>query len=897
MSIRNLESLFRPKSVALIGGTDNTRSVSGLVTRNLVDGGFSGSLFMVNLRHDEVLGYPVYRRVGDLPQVPELGVIAIPPKAVPGVVRELGAAGAKAAVVISAGFAELGTDEGRALQQAALDAARPYNLRLLGPNCVGMLAPHRGINASFSHLPAQPGKLACVSQSGAILTAMLDWAEANRIGFSAMVSLGNAADIDAGDLLDYLALDAQTHAILLYVEGVRSARKFMSAARVAARSKHVIVVKSGRHPGGARAAASHTAALAGADDVTHAAFRRAGMLRVRSLEELFDAAEVLSMSRRPRGNRAAVLTNGGGVGVLAADALQDEGAQLAELGEDTVKALDGVLPSTWSRGNPVDIIGDASPERYAAAMAPLQSDPGVDVLLALNAPTALASSRDAAVAVADQASAAGIKTGPVLVTSWIGEHEGAKARELLAERRIPSYATPDKAVRAFMYLDRFRRNQESLMETPPSIPEDFTPDRAAAQAIVRRALDAGREWLDEIDAKALLRAYEIPAVASRRVATAAEAGEAACAIGEAVAIKVLSPDILHKSEVGGVLLEVDPANAERAAGAMLERLRREHPQARIEGLSVQAMVERRDAWELLAGIGTDPVFGPFVVFGEGGEAVELIEDRSIGLPPLNMHLANDLVERTRIDRRLRGYRHREAADREALCFALVKLAQLVADMGEVTELDINPLIASPKGVVALDARVRLRPFHRHPAERLAIRPYPSELESTVRAKDGEVFDIRPIRPDDEPRLQALFKRLTPEEIRFRFMGPVRVLTHHQAARFAQLDYDREMALALVDRSDGAIHGVVRISTDPDRTEAEYAILVVHDIAGRGLGTQLMQRIIDYSRAQGLQRLTGHVLADNTAMLDLCRRLGFSRRTDPEERGVVEVQLDLNGGDQ
>lgn len=888
MSIRNLESLFQPASVALVGGTENMASVGGVLTRNLLEGGFEGPRYIVNHHRDRVRGARAWKRVGDLPEAPELAVIAIPPRGVPEVVDELCRIGTRAAVVISAGFAELGTRAGRRLQKRILEASRPGLLRVLGPNSVGMVAPHCGLNASFAHLQPRPGKLACVSQSGAVLTAMLDWAESHGIGFSAMVSLGNAADVDAGDLLDYLALDKNTSAILLYIEGLSEARKFMSAARSAARAKPVIVVKSGRHAASARAAASHTAALAGGDDVFSAALRRAGLLRVDALEELFEAAEYLSMARIPEGRRMAVLTNGGGVGVIAADALVEAGAELAELSEDTLSALDEVLPPTWSRANPVDIIGDAPPERYAQALAPLQDDPGVDGILALNAPTAMASSQDAARALADAAD----RDRPALVTAWIGEHEAAAARSFFAGRRIPSYAMPEQAVRALMYGLRFRRNQEILLETPPSQPEDFTPDTEAARALIRHALEAGRDWLDESESRRLLDAYDIPGVMAWRVSGPAQAAAVAREHGRPVAVKVLSPQIVHKSEAGAVMLDVEPDQVEAVATAALERLERTHPDAEITGLSVQAMVDRENAWELFAGIVCDRLFGPVIVFGEGGVAVEVIGDRAIGLPPLNMHLADDMVSRTRIDRRLRGFRHRPAADREALCFTLVKLGRIAADLPEVVELDINPLVTSPTGVVALDARVRLEAVDDPDVRRLPIRPYPAELETTVETVDGETFRIRPVRPEDEPALVALFRRLTPEEIRYRFLGPVKVLTHHQAARFVQLDYDREMALVLLDPNGEDIQGVVRISADPDNVEAEYAILVARQLAGRGLGTQLMERMIDYARQRGLERLVGRVLADNQNMLDICRRLGFECHHDPEEPSVVEVVLDL-----
>lgn len=890
MSIVNLEALFTPRSVALVGGTDSPASVGGVLTQNLLAETFGGELYIVNHRRDEVRGRPAYASVSDLPHPPDLGVLAIPAPAVPTVIRELGEAGARAAVVISAGFEELGTEAGRTLNQEMLDAARPHGLRILGPNCVGMIAPHAGMNASFAHLAARPGGLACVSQSGAILTAMLDWAESQEIGFSAMVSLGNAADVDAGDMLDYLALDPETSAILLYLEGLQNARKFASAARAAARSKPVIVVKSGRHESGAAAAASHTAALAGADEVFDAVFRRTGVVRVRSLDQLFDAAEVLSMARPPRGRRVAILTNGGGVGVLAADALLDEGAEMAQLSDATLAALDEILPVTWSRSNPVDIIGDASPERYTGAMGPLIADDGVDVILALNSPTALASSRGAAEAVADASPG---PDGPVLVTSWIGEHDAAEARTLLARRGIPSYGMPEQAVRAFMYLDRFRRSQEVLLETPPSVPEAFTPDREAATEVLDRALAEDREWLDEIDSKRLLEAYGVPTVPSFRVETAVQAGEKAREIGRPVAIKVLSPDIVHKSEAGAVLLEVEPRDAEAVASSALERIGRDHPDARITGLSVQPMVDRRNAWELLAGITTDPLFGPIVLFGEGGTAVEVIRDRAIGLPPLNMHLADRLVSRTRIDRRLRGFRHRAAVDREALCFALVKLAQLAADRAEVRELDVNPLIASPEGVVALDARVRVRPGDRAAADRLTIRPYPGELEGTLQARDGETFRLRPLRPEDESAVAALFDGLTREEIRQVFRGaPPRALDHPRIARLVQLDYDREMAWALLPPDDPVFQGLVRVRVHPDLRHAEFAVLVAREVAGRGLGTQLVERAIDYARSRGLRWMAGNVLPDNETMLDLCRRLGFVEADDAGDPSVIRMILDL-----
>lgn len=887
MSIRNLDALFRPASIALIGGSDKADTVGGVMARNLLGGDFEsahgGTVWIVNKRHDAVLGRRCYRRVTELPGAPDLVIIATPPATLPKLIRECGERGARAAVIITAGFAELG-ERGERLQRELLAAAQPFGMRIVGPNCLGVLAPAMGINGSFAHVGARKGGLAFFSQSGAILTSMLDWADTRGVGFSSLLSLGNMADVDIGDLLDYYAIDRETRAVLLYAEGLNDARKFMSAARGCARTKPVIVVKSGRHPAGAQAASSHTAALAGADDVFDAAFRRAGMLRVKTLEELFDAAEVLATTRPPEGRRVAVLSNGGGVGVMAADALLDEGAKLAQLAPQTIAALDRVLPASWSKANPVDIIGDAPPDRYASALEALRADPGIDVVLVIHCPTAMTSSEAAAEAVIAQSR----KPGPPLITAWLGGRDAANARNRFTESGIPAYATPEQAIRAFMYLFRYRRNQELLMQTPPSLPESPAPDTEKVRAIVRRALDAGGEWLDEIDAKAVLQAYCIPVVESERVANAREAGERAKRFNAPVAIKLLSPDVVHKSEAGAVTLNVDPADAERVTTHMLNRLKEKMPDARIEGISVQAMADRRDAWEVFAGIATDAVFGPVVLFGEGGEAVEVVSDRAIGLPPLNVHLAMQMIKRTRINRRLKGFRSRPPVDREAMARALVHLAQLAADVPEIVELDANPILVSPRGVVALDARVRIAPAASSGAQRLCIRPYPKELETAFELHDGRRMLLRPIRPEDEPALQRVFDRMTPEERRNRFLGPMKVLSHAQAARYSQLDYDRDMAFALVD--DGEIHAIARLSADPDNVSAEYAILVLKHLAGQGVGTRLMRHLIDYARKRGIGEIYGEVLAENRAMLAVCRKLGFGIRRHPDEPGVVSVVL-------
>lgn len=893
MTIRNLDALFRPQSIAVIGGSEKERSVGGVLARNLLEAGFeqhyNGKLWIVNKGHDKVLGRRSYRRVQDLPAAPDLAIIATPADTVPKLVKDLGKCGTRAAVIITAGFSELG-DKGRRQQDKILTAAEPHLMRVVGPNCLGVLVPGRGINGSFAHLGARKGGLAFISQSGAIVTSMLDWADTRGVGFSAMISLGNMADVDIGDLLDYFAIDPDTHAVLLYAEGIRNARKFMSAARGCARVKPVIVVKSGRHPAGAEAASSHTAALAGADDVYDAAFRRAGMLRVTTLEELFDAAEVLATTRPPAGSRVAIVSNGGGIGVMAADALLDEGARLAEFSQETVDALDTALPAHAATANPVDLIGDATPERYAAALKSVRADTGVDVVLAMHCPTAITSSEAAAEAVIDNSNC----EGPPVIAAWLGGRDAATARNRFTAAGIPAYATPEQAIRAFMYLVRYRRNQDLLMQTPPSLPDEGAPDVETARRIVRAALDRGREWLDEVEAKRVLDAYRIPVIASEKVATAVAAGEAARKIAKPVALKILSPDIVHKSDVGAVLLNVDPDNAERAAGEMLERIRKRFPDADIAGISVQAMAERENAWETFVGVATDPVFGPVVLFGEGGEAVEVVSDRAIGLPPLNVHLAEQMIARTRIDKLLRGFRSRPATDRHALALTLVRVGQLAADIPEIQELDANPVLVAPHGVMALDARLRVARTSYSRGERLCIRPYPKELETLFELPDGRKMLLRPIRPEDEPALQRAFDRMTPEERRNRFLGPMKVLSHAQAARYSQLDYDRDMAFALVEQKAGAdeIHAIARLSADPDNVSAEYAILVLKHLAGQGVGKRLMQHLIEYAKRHGIGEIYGTVLSENTPMLKVCRNLGFRLQREADEPALVHVSLKL-----
>ncbi len=895
MPTRNLDKLFAPRSVAVIGASGDKGSVGHVILRNLLAGGFTGPIMPVNPHRKTIAGVSVYADIDALPQTPDLAVICTPPEAVPTVIDQTGKRGIKAAIVVTAGLSRIQSEAGESLQEAMLDAARRHGMRLLGPNCLGLMVPRIGLNASFAHLPALAGKIAFVSQSGALGTAVLDWARARGIGFSAFVSLGDMADLGFGDMLDYLGSDPETRAILLYIEAIRHRRNFMSAARAAARNKPVLVVKAGRSTEGKRAAQSHTGALAGADGVYDAAIRRAGMLRVFSVEELFAAVETLARIRRPRGDRLAILTNGGGIGVMAADRLIEEGGRLAELSAETMAALDAKLPATWSRGNPVDIVGDAPGNRYTDACRILAHAPEADALLVMHAPTAVADSTGAARAVIDALHDEQI---PIL-TSWVGGETVAAGRALFSQEGFPTFDAPETAVRAFMHLIRYRRNQDMLMETPPSIPAEFTPSVAAARLIVEEALarapGAEGVMLDEPQSKAVLAAYGIPTVKTHVVRTPAEAAAKARAIGFPVALKILAEGITHKSDVGGVDLFLGSMETvERAAKTMLRTVATRAPAGRILGFTVQAMVVRPGSVEAIIGAAIDPVFGPVILFGQGGIAVETIMDREIALPPLNMPLARELISRTRISRLMRGGRGQPGVDMDSLCLTLVRVSQMIVDIPEIMEMDVNPLLIDATGVLALDARIRIAAYGPDGAGRLAIRPYPKGLEETFALRSGRRVLLRPIRPEDEPEHYNFIAKLTPQDIRFRFFGMVRELPHSEMARFTQIDYDREMAfIATAADPDGKWEtlGVVRTATDPDNERAEFAIVVRSDLGAQGLGHRLLEKMIDYCRARGTRRIVGQIMIDNARMRDLARNLGFTEKLMGSE-GVVETTLEL-----
>ncbi len=896
MSIRNLDYLLKPKSVALIGATPKPGSVGAVLARNLFHAGFAGPIMPVNPKYPAIEGVFAYPDVASLPAIPDLAVICTPPDTVPGIVAALGARGCKAAIVISAGFGESGNAHGKALEQAMLAAARPYLMRIVGPNCLGAMAPAIGLNATFAHVAPLAGDLAFVTQSGAMATAIVDWAAPRKIGFSHLVSLGDMSDVDFGDMLDWLATDGKTRAILLYIEAVTHARKFMSAARAAARLKPVIVIKAGRHAEAAKAAASHTGALAGADAVYDAAFRRAGMLRVFDIDELFDAVATVAAPSLPvgTGDRLAILTNGGGLGVLATDTLIDLHGHLADLDDETKKKLDAVLPKTWSHGNPVDIIGDADGARYRAALETLLEAPGIDAVLALNCPTAIASSVEAAEAIVAGAKGARM---PVLA-SWLGGTQTAlDARARFADARIPSYDTPDKAVRGFMHLVRYRQAQQNLMEVPDAAPDNLAPDPAAARAIVDQALAVEQSWLTDPQVRGVLAGYGFALPRGETVADTASAVLAAIRIGGRVALKIVSPQILHKSDVGGVALNLDgPRAVELAATAMLERVKAKMPDAVVTGFLVQEMVHRPHAHELILGASEDRQFGPAILFGQGGVSVEVVGDTAMALPPLNVKLARELIGATRIARLLRGYRDRPPVDLAAVELALVRLSQLVCDLDSVAEIDINPLLVDASGAIVLDARIRVRkPGTAVHAARLAIEPYPSALVETIELDGYGPVRLRPIRPEDAPLIDTLLEKMSSEDRRMRFFAPVTRLARPQLARLTQIDYDREMAFVCerpdAGKDDGLL-GVVRLAADPDRMQAEYAIALRFDAKGIGLGRRLMVRILDYAKSRQIGEIYGEILRENHKMVELCNSLGFTVKSVPDQLDMVHASLKL-----
>lgn len=890
-----LSRILSARSIAVIGASNQQDSVGSVIFRNLLAMGYEGELFAVNPKYRKVHGRKSHPDIGSIGRNVDLAVIATPAASVPGIVRECGAAEVQGAIVMSAGFAEEGPDGAR-LQDQMREAARETGLRIIGPNCLGVMRPSRKINATFSRNSAIPGRLALVSQSGAICSAILDWAEDQRIGFSLVASLGDAVDVDFGDLLDFLALDPETRSILLYVEGIRNARSFISGLRTAARMKPVIVIKSGRHAEGSRAAMSHTGALVGADDVFDAALERAGAVRAQTVQQMFSAAAILSSGARARGNRIAIVTNAGGPGVMATDRAVELDLGIAKLHAQTMKRLEAALPPHWSHANPVDILGDADAGRYQAALEACLSDPGVDGVLAMLTPQAMTDPDASAEAVAQCAQ--GSTQGKPVLACWMGGKQVEQARELFCKKRLPHFITPEASIEAFSYLTAHQRNQRLLLQVPGPLSDRSPADIDGARMIIEGALSEGRRSLGTMESKAVLAAFRIPVTQTVQAHTASEALVAASTLGYPLAMKIASPDITHKSDVGGVRLNITTAESVRKSfQAMMQEAAEAKPDARLEGVTLERMYRSHYGRELMVGVLRDPVFGPVISFGSGGTSVEVLQDRAVALPPLNENIIHGLIGRTRVARLLQRFRHMPPVDTVALEQVLLRISEMVCELPEVAELDINPLIVDEHGLAAVDARIVVD----HPpsvADRyghMAIHPYPSHLVEDWPMADGHTLTIRPIRPEDAQIEQAFVRSLSDESRYFRFMQAVHELTPEMLVRFTQIDYDREMALIAVVEPEPAVEtqvAVARYTANPDRRSCEFAVVVADEWQGRGIGTHLMHSLMRVAKSRGITLMEGEIIAGNTHMLGLMARLGFKVRPNPDDEGIVQAVREL-----
>jgi acetyltransferase len=889
MSLYNLDRIFDPKRIAVVGASEKKGSIGNAIMKNLLAGGFAGELFPVNPNYDALHGLKAFGSLTQMEKVPDLAVVATPISTVPGVVGECAKRGVGGSIIISAGGKEAG-NKGREIEARIAEAFRKTGLRIIGPNCLGVICPGKKLNASFAaHMPKE-GKLAFISQSGAICTAMLDLALKENMGFRHFVSIGSMLDVDFGDLIDYLGSDDEVSSILLYIESLTNFRKFMSAARSVSRTKPIIALKAGRSNVGAKAAASHTGAMAGEDAVYDAAFKRAGIVRVNDLEDFFDCAEFLAKQPRPVGRRLVIITNAGGPGVMAADAVAEQGLELSPLSDETMTTLNRILPPAWSHANPVDILGDASAERYANIVDCCFKAREFDGMLLIHNPQATTDPTEVA-----KTLISALKTKPYPVfTVWMGGVDVEKGRDALNKAGFPTYDTPERAVRAFTYLYHYGRNLEMLQEIPPKLHDDILPDCEKALKILRQGRERKNGLLTEGESKALLSVYGIPVNRTEHASSADEAVRLAQEMGYPVAMKVQSTEIVHKSEAGGVQLDLRTEEDVREAySEIVERTRAYDPAAFVSGVTLQSMIQNSD-YEILLGAKRDPNFGPVILFGLGGIFAEVLDDKSIGLPPLNRTLAVRMMEETRAYSLLKGQRGRKAADMDLLEEMVVRLSQMLVDYPEIAELDMNPVIIKNGKPLAVDARVVVEasdvasPFH------LVISPYPSKYESMELTSHGEKVFVRPVKPEDAPLFQAFFQILSPAAIYFRFFSPVKSLSPTMLARFTQIDYDREVALVAFEGEGGGekMVGVARVIADPDGKRGEFAVIVGDPWQGRGIAFVLLRRCLHVAKAQGMETVEGAVLAENRQMLNLGRKLGF-RVSQGEGAGEYKLSMDLH----
>jgi acetyltransferase len=890
----NLDKIFNPKSVAIIGASDQEGSVGYAIVKNFTQLGYAGKVYFVNIRKPEILGVKTYPTVGQIPEPVDLAMIATPAKTVPDVVEQCGKAGVKGAIIVSAGFKETGA-EGKALEDKILEIKKKYGIRIIGPNCIGVIRPRINLNATFVDKVPKPGKIAFLSQSGALGSAILDWAVHENIGFSNFVSVGSMIDVDFGDLIDYFGTDPQTKSILMYVEGITEARKFMSAARHFARTKPIIVVKAGKFTESAKAVASHTGSLSGEDAIYDAAFKRAGIVRVEEIGDLFNAAEVLGTQPLPQGPNLAVITNAGGPGVMATDALIAKGGKLAKLSQKTLDVLNGVLPSFWSRGNPIDVLGDAQADRYKTAVEACLNDENVDGILIIFTQQAVGDPIAITKAIVELVKSKAYQNKTIL-TSFMGYNSVQEANRILNANNIPTYSTPEQAIKTYMYMYHYQRNLELIYETPEELPVDAAPPKRPIMSILRNAAVEDRELLTEDEAKKLLKYYSFPVISTEVAATADEAVAFARQIGYPVVLKILSPQIVHKTDAGGVILDLNSATEVRQAFDMImQRAKAYAPNAQIIGVTVQPMIKKKGV-EVIIGGKTDPLFGPVILFGMGGVGVELFKDYSIGLPPLNTTLARRMMEETKVYQLLKGYRNVPPVNLKLMDEIMLMFSQLLMDFPQIKEIDINPLLINEKEAFILDARITIdkanvfKKFEPH--EHMVISPYPKKYEVLWQLKDGREVLLRPIKPEDEPMWLEMFQSFSDESIRYRFFQMIKDTPHEVRVRYCNIDYDREIAIVaeLTERNRKRILGVSRLSIEPDGKGGELAFIVGDQWQGLGLGTKLVDYTLEIAKEMKIEKVYAIMLPDNNRALNLTKKMGF--KIEYLSDGTVKGLLDL-----
>ncbi len=891
MTTKNLDKIFNPETIAVVGASEREGSVGLTLMNNLIRGR-EGKVYPVNPNRDSVLGIKSFPSVREISDSVDLAIIATPAPTVPSIVEECGEAEIPALIIISAGFSETGV-EGQKLEEKIKEKKEEYEMRILGPNCLGILRPSVNLNASITDQMPPRGNVAFISQSGALASSLLDWAISAQFGFSSFVSVGNMIDIDFGDLIDYFGSDPETRSILLYIESIKDARKFMSAARGFARTKPIIALKPGRHKESARAIVSHTGSLAGEDEVYEAAFKRAGITRVETVDDLFTCSEILAKQNLPDGPNLAIVTNAGGPGVMATDVLIDRGGGLASLSDTTIEAFKEKLPPRASKSNPVDVTGDASPEEYRKAAEICLKDENVDGVLCIYAPQGQLTPEDAAEAIADLPET----TRKPILACWMGGEKVQEGREILRQHNIPVQSAPEQSVRDFMYLNQYARNLERMLETPEELPLDRIPPKYHLKAMIRRIAREGREILTETESKKILQTYGIPSPEIHVAKSPEEAEHLASRIGFPVVLKIHSPDITHKSDIGGVALNLNSKSDVRESfEKIINRAKEERSSARVEGVTVQKMVENVNI-ELILGSKKDPVFGSTILFGRGGTGVEIYKDTAVCLPPLNRVLARILMEETKVYKMLKGFRNVPPANLKLLEEYLVRLSQLIIDFPEIKELDVNPLAVVGNKFLALDARIvidkDLALGKPEPTAHLVIEPYPRKYVEEWKLNDGRPVLLRPIKPEDEPLEFALFDTFSEETWRHRFFGPMREITHEDMVRFTNIDYRREMAIIgeLTEEGERKMIGVGRLIIEPGKNTGEFAVVVGDPWQGLGLGEKLVDVIIGVAEDKGLETIYGFIMKDNIAMLNLCRKLGF--KIEEEDPSTVKAILRLH----